>query len=85
MYPTARQFADLARQRQQALLGLAAEARLIRRSHRSPGVPSRTSRSVRTRLATGLRALAAWIDDQVQMETPPIRSVLRGARGLEAA
>ena len=70
MYPTARHFADLAR-RQQALLSHAAEARLIRRARRvrrSRSVASPTSRSIRSRLATGLRALAASIDNRAQLE-----------------
>ena len=75
MYPTARQLADLAHQRQQALLHEAAQMRLIRRAREAPSVPSPTSPSIRCRLATRLRALAAWIDDRAQAETPLIRPV----------
>lgn len=61
MYPTTRQLADLALQRQQSLLGEAARARLIRGARPSRSVPSLTSGSLRGRLTTGVRALAAWI------------------------
>ena len=61
MYPTTRQLADLARQRQQALLSQAAEARLVRLARGSLSVPSPRSGSIRSRLAAGLRALATLL------------------------
>ncbi len=70
MYATARQLADLARQRQQDLLSQAAEVRLIRRDRRSLSVSTPTSRSVHRRLASGLRTLAAWIDSRARGGTP---------------
>ena len=73
MYPTASQLADFAAQHQQALLSEAAQARLIRHARRAPTFPSPASRSLRSRLATSLRALAAWIDDRAHGETPLVQ------------
>ena len=66
MYLTTRQLTDHALERQRALLSEAAEARLIHQARWSTDVAARDSRTLRGRLAAGLRALAAWMDDRTQ-------------------
>jgi hypothetical protein len=82
VYPTARRLGDLALERQRALLGEAAEARLIHQARRSPHVLPHESRTLRSRFAAGLRTLSAWMGDRTQAVA---QQRLQGNGGLEVA
>ena len=69
MHPLAHTFSDIARDRHQTLLLEAAHTRLLQQARGASG-PRLVLPSLRTRLATALRALARAIDDHAALAEP---------------